>query len=140
MVLSSIFLLSTPVRTPPKLSVKGGVVTTPPWVVTTTLVVTTPFTTPCNLSVSPSQSGAEVVEGWAPLHVRWPYRSRVQQEWALQAATAAAHSETSPESSDASKDGENREDGRRETNRGGQFGVKRLGLLVYFACPSRPAT
>ena len=105
--------------------------------VSETVVIGSKFS---NGLLSASQSGAEVVEGWAPLHVRWPYRSRVQQEWALQAATAAAHSETSPESSDASKDGENREDGRRETNRGGQFGVKRLGLLVYFACPSRPAT
>jgi hypothetical protein len=43
------------------------------------------------------------------------YRSRAQQERALQAAAAAAHSETSPESSNASEDGEKREDGRQDT-------------------------
>jgi hypothetical protein len=33
------------------LLLEGGVVTTPPWVVTTKLLVTTPLTTPSNLSV-----------------------------------------------------------------------------------------
>jgi hypothetical protein len=63
---------------------------------------------------TPSQPGAEIVEGRAPDGLT--YRSRAQQERALQAAAgaAAAHSETSPESNNASEDGEKREDGRRE--------------------------
>ena len=44
------------VTTPPLR--RGGVVTPPPWVVTTSLVVTTPITTPCNLSVHPARHGS----------------------------------------------------------------------------------
>ena len=60
-----------------------------------------------------SQPASEVVVGRAPL--RWPYRSRAQQERAMRAAAAAAHSETSPELSNASEDDEKREDCRWET-------------------------
>ena len=70
-------------------------------------------TAPTHPAVSgPSQPGAELPDGRAPL--RWPYTSRAQQERAQQAAAAAAASAISAESSDESDNVENNSDSGRE--------------------------